>query len=182
MPCGSAEASTTCSFPDSQTRLSFSNIPENNIIKNGSRSPTLNLMASMKFDKGFGSPRSAIFRSVVSTLLFVLLAYFLLWLPTFHLVGALGGLSSRQHQPLVIEPGEEYVLSLLLRERGFQCSKTSVEHLNGRKYANANQCNQAFCRKSRLWHLPVRHLSRTLAHEPKSLAVLQRSSNVTGSS
>jgi hypothetical protein len=64
----------------------------------------------MKLDKDLVSSRGRIFRAVVTILLFCLLAYMLLWLPLFLLSGASNGLTSHQHQLVIVEPREELVL------------------------------------------------------------------------
>ena len=62
---------------------------------------------SMKLDKSFVSFRSTIFRAVITVLVFVLLAYLLLWVPIFHFLGAFNGIPSHRGPTIVVEAGEE---------------------------------------------------------------------------
>jgi len=61
----------------------------------------------MKLDKSVVTSRGPIFRAVVAILVFVPLAYVLLWVPILHFFGAFNGASSPRQQYMIVEAEKE---------------------------------------------------------------------------
>ncbi|PMD45006.1 hypothetical protein L207DRAFT_629537 [Hyaloscypha variabilis F] len=64
---------------------------------------------SMKLDKIVVTSRGPIFRAVVAILVFVPLAYVLLWVPILHFFGASNSASSPRQQYMIVEAGEDAI-------------------------------------------------------------------------